>query len=753
MVLVGLVDQSEQLSAMLKQAVAGGGEVVVLVPVPAEHAAGFTSLGGLRPVYWQDQPVAEGCEPEFVDRPTDQAIAVVKHLAGLPEGTAAEEVCVGLGDETAAEAVARCIELAGTPARVASGASLRRSGPIVLLEVLSRFAAGRGLLDLAAVVRHPDLAEWLGESGAEDAATVVDRYATDFLQVDLSAQADASRWSDQKNVSRIRQLTQRIETLLKEGTGSKLATETKAWPAWAEAIAGLLSLVYGRRELRRGPDQLLVEQLELIGHGLREMTGLQVAAEQLPQVDFAEAVSLLIGKLASERVPAAAGRAAVELVGFLEMPWDDAPHAVLTDLNEGHLPAGRMDDAFLPDGLRAGLGMPDGRRRLARDGFLLSLVLRSRRSVKLLACRESAAGDPRVPSRLLLTGSEIERARRLAAFYTDDPAPETDAAGAPLLLTPGKSSEFLIPPPLIDAPSLDRLRVTAFRDYLSCPYRFYLRHVQRLDTLDDRAVELTGAAYGNLTHDVLQAFGQSDVAAATDAQTIALFLNDTLSSQVLQRYGRHARPAVRVQIEQLRERLDVFADRQAALTREGWRIRGDLVEKLGETQIEIDGRPFVITGQIDRVDEHPQHGVRLLDYKSSEAGDDPDKKHRRGGRWVDLQLPLYLSLVRPWGIEAAELGYFNLPKDAADAGVKPAGWSAEELKEAMSVRDQVIRRVREGIFWPPSEQVPSWSDAFSRLAADGALGRADLIVRSNNEAAATSPRGPGTADLPPRSGT
>ena len=230
---------------------------------------------------------------------------------------------------------------------------------------------------------------------------------------------------------------------------------------------------------------------------------------------------------------------------------------------------------------------------------------------------------------------------------------------------------------------------------------------------------------------MLQRFGHSDVAQATDAQAIEAFLNDTLSVEVARRFGRAARPAVRVQIEQLRHRLAAFADHQAQLARDGWRLRTDLIEQSIETQVIVDGEPFTLTGKIDRVDEHPELGLRLLDYKTSDAGDDPDKQHRRAGRWVDLQLPLYLTLVKPHGIHAAQLGYFNLPKDPGRAGVKLAPWSEEELEEATDRGAEVIRGVRGGVYWPPSAEVPPWADPFTRVAADRALGRAELILRSS----------------------
>jgi len=45
---------------------------------------------------------------------------------------------------------------------------------------------------------------------------------------------------------------------------------------------------------------------------------------------------------------------------------------------------------------------------------------------------------------------------------------------------------------------MTRMSVTAFRDYLACPYRFFLRHVLKLRPLDDAATELAANQFGDL---------------------------------------------------------------------------------------------------------------------------------------------------------------------------------------------------------------------------------------------------------------
>ena len=84
------------------------------------------------------------------------------------------------------------------------------------------------------------------------------------------------------------------------------------------------------------------------------------------------------------------------------------------------------------------------------------------------------------------------------------------------------------------------MRVTEFRDYLACPYRYYLRHVLGLKGLTDSAAELDGAAFGSLAHEVLARLGTVPPAAATDAEAVRRQLDELLDKTVLERYRQDA---------------------------------------------------------------------------------------------------------------------------------------------------------------------------------------------------------------------
>jgi hypothetical protein len=272
------------------------------------------------------------------------------------------------------------------------------------------------------------------------------------------------------------------------------------------------------------------------------------------------------------------------------------------------------------------------------------------------------------------------------------------------------------------------MRVTEFRDYLACPYRYYLRHRLRLEGLADQAQELDGGAFGSLAHEVLGEFGRSDAAGSTDAEEIAAVLEAELAGAVKRIYGGRPLSSIRVQQEQLAARLRAFARWQATHAADGWRIErveeGPPPEK---ALLDVDDRPIGLRGRIDRIDVHEATGRRIvLDYKTSDRVETPERSHRRPKTgWVDLQLPLYRHLARALGIDGpVGLGYIALPKDVARVGLLEAEWSDVDLADAEEAARQVVRDIRAGKFWPPADPPPAFCEEFSAICQDGQFGSA-----------------------------
>ena len=715
-VLLGVADLQPTLAGMLACL---SSPVVALIAAEDSDAAGFDALGGLIEAYWSSREIAIDDDAIVVcDRPSDQAAAVLDavRLWSQAQPTSADEITVGVGDEKLAIPIERTLSLAGLPVRSAAGRPMGGARPVQLLKAIAAFANGHRFDTLATLLRHPDAEAAIAQR--TDAPTrpwleLLDRYATDHL-----AARPTGGWLG-KQAESMQSVYQAAKSLLPQQ-----ADALRSLAEWAEPIAEVLREVYGGQTLHRygEQDRALVVALEQLAAVLQSVTTIEPALA--PHCTFAQAVTLVVSQVSSQAIPDPGGDAAIELVGYLELLLDDAPRLLITGMNEQHVPAPSNTSALLTEGIRRSLGLTDDAHRLARDGYALTSMLAWREGVKLITGKRSAEGDPLLPSRLLLKTDDDTLVKRISEFVSD-----RGEVQAPMLLTPGKHDRFWMPMPVMPAEPITSLRVTAFKDYLACPYRFYLKHVLNLQGLDDQAIELSAQWFGTLAHEALRVLAGEDLRSITSCDTIAKRLSSALDRAFGNRFGNDPPVAAMIQAEQLRYRLEAYAKTHAEMIDRGWRIEHE--EKTRRAEVIVDGEPFTIRGQIDRIDRHPELGHRIIDYKTSDTAKDPTKTHQKtidGQRqWVDLQLPLYLDLAADLiGGGPTQVGYINLPKKVSDTQYRHAEWDADDLAAAREQRDFVIRQVRAGVFWPP-KQPPVFDDGLRGLCGDEVADRAALI--------------------------
>src|SRR5690606_30969274 len=147
---------------------------------------------------------------------------------------------------------------------------------------------------------------------------------------------------------------------------------------WSEAILRLPSTVFAHRELDPEDlhDRAEIEAFKALQSTLAEHA--DVPESLTPVVSGALAIRLTLEQLENESVPPLPDETALELLGWLELPLDDAPVLVVTSFNEKFVPASMDADLFLPNRLRQHLGILDNDRRCARDSYALSTMLASR---------------------------------------------------------------------------------------------------------------------------------------------------------------------------------------------------------------------------------------------------------------------------------------------------------------------------------------------------------------------------------------
>ena len=607
------------------------------------------------------------------------------------------------------------LEQCGLCVRYGAGQPLPRTAPYRLLGVVANYLESSRFAALAGLVRHPDVHAWLTLKGVPgDWLSSLDEYYAEHLPHDLDG-----KWPGAGSVRAVlAQVHRAVEELVRPLRG-------KARPLadWAEPILGVLIAVLdqGTFDRTKEPGRTVLSACEKIREVLEDQSAVPPAL--MPSLTGSQAIRIVLSQLDTDLVPPLPDPGAIELLGWLELPLDDAPAMIITGLDEGLIPSSLNSDLFLPNQLRRALGIEDNDRRCARDAYFLSLLAASQADLRIIAGRRNMDGDPLAPSRLLFACDDAELPGRVKRFFKEQSA----ATGPSTLgvIRPGlERSGFDIPRPAPLGRRITSMRVTEFRDYLDCPYRYYLRHGLNLKRITDAVEELDGAGFGSLAHWVLDQFGRDSVKESTDPIEIGTFFNAALNRRVAELFPTPL-PAVLVQVEQLRLRLDALARWQADFSRQGWRIEHVETEITnGGAAMVVDGEPMYLRGRIDRIDVNRSTGKRVVfDYKSSDAAKTPDQTHRSKDEWTDLQLPLYRHLVAAMGIDGSvQLGYILLPKDISKVGARMAEWTDDDLAAADRTAAEVIRGVRAENFWPPKVPPPAFAEDFSAICQDGRFG-------------------------------
>jgi hypothetical protein len=744
-ILLSMVDLNKTLRQMLDQITV---RLTAYIVAPENLADRFDGHGCLAASAWRDVLVPlrdeQLCQ---VDGPEEQADAVLGWLAQMAGRFRSDEVAIGVPDPLLVPHLQRQLEQCATKGRWVEGVRLADTGPYRLLAVAVRFAGGQRYDDLAALMRHPDLEDWLHSALARQAPPRLNALGSSSLAADvreaamsLPAQLDRfytrhlpSRVSSSEGLQECRDwpglgpALQQIEEWLREASG------TYPLRSWGNIFGRILAYVYGGRtlDLDTSADEVLHRTIRRILEECDRLNSLPEALDTAP-LSAADAFQVALGPLAQESLPPAADAGAVEILGWLELPLDDSRALVVTSFNEGFVPTSTGTDGFLPDCLRRELGLLHNERRYARDAYATSVLCQSREELLMLFARRNTNREPLEPSRLFFACPDDVLVRRAREYFA---APKVPAARRRLLLAPegpiSDESGFKVPEPTKVGDNVKRIPVTRFKAYLACPYRYFLRHVRKLEAVTDAARELDGGAFGTMLHRVLARFGRDPAGPRHSDRERDLFdfLADQLGSLANGAFGGdRRRPAIALQVEQARQRLRAFASCQADLFRAGWRIiyAEDEEHELA-ANFPVDGEAIELVGRIDRIDFHEAtQKVRILDYKTADAAHTPDRTHRKGNDWTDLQLPLYRHLWPHARLNVpdgctVELGYFNLPEQLDETKVAVANWNDETLAGADNLARKVIRSLCAQAFWPPTRRAPDYSEDFAAICLDNVI--------------------------------
>ena len=727
LVVLGAIDLSKSHQDFL-QAVRE--RVHILIAAPEGWQDGFDSLGILKSDVWSDWKLT--VDPSILrvaSGPKEAAEEVCRVLAQMPEATSTQDVTLGVPDLEMIDPIHDRLDRLGIQTCSALGSPLLASDPFQLLQKVASYLQQRSWDSFAALVRHASVFDYLTTQRGVPQNFL--QNLDDCYQRTLVSRVDLTEWprGDDPVCSQLASVAvQTVRELDRWLDG--LRFERLPIARWAERLRKMWEELDERPEGfnesqemdNPGEPQRLLECYRALANLCGELASVPQPLQE--SVTLRDIVQWLEQETSGKSISQPPDPSALEMLGWLDLAWDDADALILTGFHDGVVPHSIASDGFLTDSLRKDLHLQNDERRYARDAYYLQILLHARKHLTILYHQKDRDGTPLLPSRLLLAVPPEEIAERITTLLSPPQEPQVPVADR--WIPDPEKTRIDIPQPDSEQIQLpESISVTAFRDYLACPYRFYLQRVIQLREMSDEPMELPPNLFGDMVHYCLDRWGRSKDASSTDPKTITDSLHTHLAHWVKSWLGTDLYPAIQLQIEQARMRLEAFAQIQAVRTSQGWTIKEVewSIARSHAIGIPGDRTGLKIHGRIDRIDYHEQSNRwAIWDYKTSETPKDPEKAHIFANRWTDLQLPLYrhlaFSLTKTLDVD---LGYIQLPKSLEKIQFHSAKFKHEQLEEADRIAIETLQNIAAKTFWPPKEPRFPDSDPFRSICLTGVM--------------------------------
>ncbi len=724
-VVVGGSDLSSVTTKLLTRLLSEGIQVESLIRAPKSEENGFDTFGCIDTKYWMSAKIDIEEENIVVaGSPSSQAAEVVRALSELDSEITSEQITITSTDEKLIPILKCHIQGHGIRGRFSGGMSVLQTPEALLLLEIASFISTQSYASYASIARHPEIVRLL--SIKEKTLANLSEYSATVVPTRISD----SKWfiptKYRNRIDGLFELHKGMFGLFGESIAKN--NESNSITNCATAIRELLLTVYGGEELDRASSKLKALQ-KIFG----VLDSLESISDQLCSkidgVHQSDVIRLMLSELDQTTISELPDPIAIDIVGWLEGMASDSPHLLVVGMSSDL--AGRStSDAYFPDNLLDVLGLETMDRRMARDAHAMIAMQNSRSnngSIKWIVGRKNTEGDPLSPSPLLMRCDEpISLAKRsgdlVLSFDKEQPVVPPQFANLKIgtgLQIP-KPSEYKTEP-------LTQLRVTAFKEFLACEYRFWLKNVLKLGESEDGLTELDAKLFGTFMHSVLQQFGEDEkMKHCSNAKKIESFVSATLDDVVKEKLGPNVSAKIAIQLELARYRLKEFAIHQAKSVKDGWTIV--CTERFVKKELDVKGNAFTIRGTIDRVETNALGQVRVLDYKTGSMT--ANKAHFNKTEWKDLQLPLYRLLLTKipelsefdLSDENVSLGYFKIGDQTSSSGIDLLTPKPELSDDLSDFIDTTILSIISNKFSDtPEVPAPKFNEQFSWVCQDNSV--------------------------------
>ena len=692
----GVMNLSRRQVELLERLAGHGITVEIFLPVPEECADEFDEWGRPIEARWRGREVPQALVSGKILRsgdPREIASSILQLAEQYHLGV--DALVVGSPDAEVGRYIVERSRLTDTSFYTPEGSPLAETSWGRLLKRLRMIRGGASFSDLLELLSHSLFRQWLVGEGVDTCAC--EKALLCLMRERLihhTSQLSDTALKPLSEAGIVRDLMSSVLNLTGRGA------QSGSFPEW---IWAALQAVAARVDL-------LPEEIAILGSMEEILQDLHSCLEGVNVTDE-DGWALLDHLLRKnhhypERAPDER-----PVSGWLELPWERAPHLVIAGLPDSKVPGPNVSDTFLSPSLCRHLGIRGMEQEEAFHACRLRLILESRRDwgrLDILLPDRGLDDDPEMPSRHLFPASDDDILDRMEMLMAEQPASEATVA-----------AEFGTTLVLPEPPAVERLRVTDFSAYLRCPLHYLFERRYGWSVPRELPVELEPMGFGTLAHLVLEQLnGTEEGSGLIREPDIVAFLQDMLTGIIQREYGQQLSVPVQIQASGMRERLAAAA-RIISLEREsGWRPVQTEWKFAGSIDFQIGGIP--VSGMIDLVERNELTGLyRVVDYKTSDSPVEAEKAHlsspnARSGdplfpecdftendkprRWKDLQLMIYQMAVAQAMDTEPVLAYFNLAKAVSQIAISPWQPTTVQVRAARLCAEAVVHRILENRF-------------------------------------------------------
>ena len=507
-------------------------QIEVVIHAPEEEAELFDSVGRPDPEAWADRLIPidpDQCPITVASDPRSQGQAVIEALEGCEDSFSLTDLGIGVPDAEIAPSLEEALSRRGIVAYAPRRLRLSDLRVIDLLELLKGLLFDDDILHWWKAFRHPDLISWFARKDLPVAellsqADDLQRRHLPIYYADLDRVLDKDRSRSSPRYPDVGAAVKRMRGVMAKMRNRSLN----------EGIRLAFDQVYGDHliDMENPEENLLLRSLGMVFDVLDQM---ETSPVNILLGHSRSTWEIFLFFLKDRDIDPAPMPSMIDLEGWLELPWNPAPHLLITGINEGVVPESGNSDPFLSDGLRIRLGLRHDAMRFARDAFLFQGLLEGRReegSIRLFLGKTSIAGDFLKPSRLLLREAPDQLVRRAQKLFSP-----VEGGKRHVPVSVGFQLRPRLAEPVIALPPAS-LSVTSFRNYLECPFRFYLNHVLGMEAVQESTLEMDSGTFGTMIHQVLEGvIGQEELATCTDSTALVEALHAELEGWIQRRFG------------------------------------------------------------------------------------------------------------------------------------------------------------------------------------------------------------------------